>query len=104
MSTEDLMEGVVDHKVPGGKMLRVRVIVREEGGKRIIKELRITGDFFLHPESTIEEIEGALTGESRTEEEMLSVITEFLKGDVILFGASAFDIARVVFEAVSRAK
>ena len=49
MSTEDLMEGVVDHKVPGGKMLRVRVIVREEGGKRAIKELRITGDFFLHP-------------------------------------------------------
>ncbi len=42
--------------VKGGKLIRVRV---EFQGNRI-KEIKITGDFFLHPEDKIEDIENGL--------------------------------------------
>lgn len=48
----------VDCKVEGGKMLRVDFEV--EGGK--IKDIKITGDFFIHPEEGIVLIENCLRG------------------------------------------
>jgi lipoate-protein ligase A len=48
----------VDYKVPNGKL--VRVSAKVEGDK--IVSARITGDFFLHPEESIFELERALIG------------------------------------------
>ncbi len=48
----------VDYKVPGGKLLRLRLHVA--GG--CIRDLTFTGDFFLHPEETLEQFEAALRG------------------------------------------
>jgi lipoate-protein ligase A len=45
-------------KFSGGKMLKVTV--RSEN--RIIKEIRVTGDFFVHPEEALEMMEEALKG------------------------------------------
>jgi lipoate-protein ligase A len=45
-------------KFSGGKLLKVTV--RSEGG--VIQEVRITGDFFVHPEDAVEEMERALRG------------------------------------------
>jgi len=45
-------------KFSGGKLLKVTV--RSEGG--VIQDVRITGDFFVHPEDAVEEMERALRG------------------------------------------
>ncbi|MCS7098416.1 MAG: hypothetical protein NZ922_05530 [Candidatus Methanomethyliaceae archaeon] len=45
-------------KVEGGKLVKVKIL-EEEG---IIKEIRIAGDFFVHPEEAIEELEEFLKG------------------------------------------
>lgn len=45
-------------KVSGGKLLKVQV--RSDDG--VLKEIRITGDFFVSPEETVDDIEEALKG------------------------------------------
>jgi len=49
-------------KFSGGKLLKVTV--RSEGG--VIHEVRVTGDFFVHPEEALEMMEEALRGVSIT--------------------------------------
>lgn len=44
------------HKVPRGKMLRIEADITDS----VIKNIKITGDFFIHPEETITEIEDFL--------------------------------------------
>lgn len=51
------MRGEGFYKVPGGKLVRVRV---EYG--RTVEEVTITGDFFLHPEEGIGALEESLKG------------------------------------------
>lgn len=46
------------HKIPGGKLLRIKIEVRGD----IIKKITILGDFFLYPEEKILSIEKSLTG------------------------------------------
>ena len=45
-------------KVPNGKLLKV--FLEYEGEK--INKIKITGDFFIHPEETIDELEKELAG------------------------------------------
>ncbi len=51
------MEGSASQKVPGGKMLIVKVNFEQK-----INAVQITGDFFLYPEDSLDKIEGALIG------------------------------------------
>jgi lipoate-protein ligase A len=44
------------HKVPQGKMLRIEAEITDS----IINNIKITGDFFIHPEGAITEIEDFL--------------------------------------------
>jgi hypothetical protein len=48
----------VDYKAPGGKLIRISADVRDE----IINSVQITGDFFVHPETSIESLERELKG------------------------------------------
>lgn len=50
------MQQHIDYKVPGGKLVRIDADV-EEG---YIKDIHITGDFFMHPEESIAEVEASL--------------------------------------------
>ncbi len=52
--TNGTSEGRFNYKA--GKLIKVRAIFQGEK----IKEIKITGDFFLHPEEKIEEIENGL--------------------------------------------
>ena len=52
------MKGKYTLKVPNGKLLKV--FLEYEGEK--INKIKITGDFFIHPEETIEELERELLG------------------------------------------
>ncbi len=46
----------INYKVPGGKMLRLKV----ELDNYVIESIQITGDFFIHPETAITDIENFL--------------------------------------------
>lgn len=85
-------------KVTGGKLLRVQI---EGSGK--ISFIKITGDFFLHPEETLTEIEKKLRGMpfDTSVEDYAEVIAEVLyqtKADFV--GVSVQNIAETIFEAV----
>ncbi len=87
-----------EEKIPGGKMLAVEADV--SGGK--ITKVKITGDFFLHPEDAILRLEESLSGISSgaSEDEVESIAEKALEG-ADLIGASARDIARILKKAVS---
>ena len=63
------------YKVKGGKMIKVQLTQRD--GK--IEWVKITGDFFLHPEDLIEEMERMLIGSPVKEEKINNSIKEFIK-------------------------
>lgn len=88
----------VEEKIPGGKMLAIEARICE--GK--IRGVRITGDFFLHPEDAILRLEESLDGISSSlgEDEITSIAQGALEG-ANLIGASARDIARILKKAVS---
>lgn len=71
-----------------------------KGGKA--RDVRLTGDFFLHPEEALERIEGALEGIplETSEGEVESRIAKALDG-AQLIGASPADLARIFRKAVS---
>ncbi len=80
-----ISEGRADYKVKGGKMIRVRV--RYVGDK--IERVRFHGDFFIHPEEAIEDLESSLSGKSM--EEVADIISSFFsKNEVIGAGPEDF--------------
>lgn len=89
---------IIDYKIPNGKMLKIKVSFEGE----LIKSIRIMGDFFLHPESTIEDIEESIVGFEVSIERLSSEIQKVLdENNAVLIGASALDIA-VAIEKASR--
>lgn len=93
------MKGRAAKKVPGGKL--VKVLVKVERGR--IREITITGDFFLHPEEVILDLEEALRGARVGEEELNALegrVEAVLKDKgAELIGLSAKDIAETIWEA-----
>ncbi len=53
-----ISKGSSIHKVPEGKMIKISLTMTDD----IIEDVRITGDFFAHPEDSIEQIEKNLKG------------------------------------------
>jgi lipoate-protein ligase A len=82
---------LVQEKVPGGKLL----CVDAEFTLGRISRIRITGDFFLHPEEALDDIEKALVG-IRPEEAAARVSETLARRHAIFIGASADDIGRLV--------
>lgn len=90
--------GKATYKVEGGKMIKVELT--PQGGR--VKRIKITGDFFLHPEELIEEIENMLVGSTLEEETISSTIEEFMeKRGAVLLGATPSDLARCILMAAS---
>lgn len=85
------MQRSVIRKVKGGKL--VRVSVASERG--MIAGVRITGDFFVHPEEALEELEKALRGASVSE---VRRTVECATGGVALVGLKREDIVEMVEE------
>ncbi len=75
------------YKPPDGKLLRIRFDVEGD----IIKSLRITGDFFIHPEEAIVDIEQFLIGKKI--HIIDSALTEFLSdNNITVIGFSPIDL------------
>lgn len=91
--------GKATYKVKGGKMIKIQLALENKK----IKDLKITGDFFLHPEETIEEIEKNLRGHFLSMEELVHVIKETLTSKrAVLLGASFEDLVRCIIMAGER--
>ena len=87
-----------EYKVPGGKLLCAKVKV--EGGK--ISWLQISGDFFLLPETDLEDLERQLLGMDASPESVKEkVVSFFSERMTTLVGASAEDFAHVINTAIS---
>lgn len=92
------MQGKAVKKVPGGKLVRVTLEYEDT-----IKDIKITGDFFLHPEDVIEKIEKAFLGlhVPISSQEAVRIIDHVLESNQAeLFGVSSHDIVETLKEAL----
>lgn len=96
--------GVCDRKVVGGKMFRVRVDMDIEGERPRMIDLRLLGDFFLHPEESLEGLEAAIRDAYNEGAGVPEAISEFLTDQgAVVFGGSPEDISGAVADAVTDA-
>jgi len=88
--------GRAQYKVVGGKLIKVNLTA--EDGK--IKKIMITGDFFLHPEEVIEDIERALEGCPLDEQKLTELIEDVIKDkQAVPLGVTPKDFARCIMMA-----
>ncbi|RJS86859.1 biotin--protein ligase [Candidatus Bathyarchaeota archaeon] len=89
--------GRAEYKVPGGKLIRVRV--ETEAGR--VRGVKFTGDFFLHPETDLEDLEHHLIGVEADPESVREAIIKFFKQrGTILVGVSPEDFVKVTLKAL----
>lgn len=87
-----------EYKVPGGKLLCAKVEVENDR----ITWLQISGDFFLLPETDLEDLEGQLLGMETVPESIKEiVVTFFNERKTTIVGASPEDFAHVINTAIS---
>jgi len=60
-----------------GKIVKIKLSYKQES--QIISSIKITGDFFLHPEETIEQLEQGLVGIKLKKDELKNKIKSLLK-------------------------
>lgn len=81
-----------EYKVKGGKLIKCRL----ELDNNYIKHVTYTGDFFLHPEESVEELERNLVGAKASKDEIERIISGFFRNPrVTLIGASPQDFISV---------
>ncbi len=91
------------YKIPDGKLLKV-FLTWDESSNQITKVL-LQGDFFIHPESGIEEIEKALVGCALSENFMVSSIERVVSHfGMELFGVNSQGIAYGILLAKAQAE
>jgi lipoate-protein ligase A len=90
--------GRSEYKVPGGKLLRAKA--SSEGGR--ITFLQVSGDFFMNPETDLEELEKELLG-GPSEEKAIGVAVKifFDSRGTVIAGASPDDFVKIIVEALS---
>ncbi|UCE75149.1 MAG: hypothetical protein JSV56_05445 [Methanomassiliicoccales archaeon] len=89
--------GNCTYKVPNGKLLKVTV--ESENDK--IEKVLIRGDFFIHPEESLDDLELALSGMEYFRKNVADTVGEFFsRSDLIAFGITP----RAVVDAVMMCK
>lgn len=81
-------------KVKNGKLLKCKIELEDN----LIKNIKITGDFFMYPEEKIEELEKMLKGIAFNKEGLDKKISKFFE-NVEIIGASKEDFVKVILEA-----
>jgi lipoate-protein ligase A len=94
------LKGLAKQKVPGGKLLTVKLDYSD-----VIERIEVLGDFFLHPEDSLKEIEKSLIGVNVDESEQ--VLAEKVKrvvemNNIELIGITPEAIAQTIKMAVKR--
>ena len=91
--------GSITKKIIGGKLVRIDITFDDH-----IQNAKLTGDFFLHPEDTLEDIVNVLEGASiPIQSNVLQKAIEAVlkKNEAQLIGANAEDIISILEEAVA---
>jgi lipoate-protein ligase A len=87
-----------EYKVPGGKLICAKVEVEDDK----ISKLQISGDFFLLPETDLEDLEGQLIGMGTSPDAIKDKVTGFFnERKTTIVGASPGDFAHVINTAIS---
>lgn len=90
-----MQKGASSKKIDNGKFLQVEISFDD-----VIKEIKIKGDFFMHPEEAVWELENILSGSDIKKERIQRQINDFIeKNNVQLVGISAADITDCIMEA-----
>ncbi|MEM2454465.1 MAG: lipoate protein ligase C-terminal domain-containing protein [Candidatus Bathyarchaeia archaeon] len=85
-----------EYKAEGGKLIKVQLGRKDDQ----ITFIRITGDFFMHPEELIEELEKSLIGCVIDEKAITETIKRFIEErEVTLLGATPEDFAKCIVRA-----
>ncbi len=85
------MKHDIDYKVPNGKLLRLEVDMEKD----TIRSIKISGDFFIHPETAITQIEGLLAGKSI--DDVNDTVNRFIEeNNVQLIGFDASDLTEAL--------
>jgi lipoate-protein ligase A len=88
-----------EYKVSGGKLVKVQL--SKNAGR--IQQIKITGDFFLHPETFIDNLEKSLLGQPLDEEKLAPFIRDLFERErIVLLGASAEDFAKCIVMAAGK--
>lgn len=87
-----------EYKIPGGKL----VVVDLEQQEGRLRQVRVSGDFFLEPDTALGEINAALEGMPADSDEatLAQAITRRLGEDVHMYGISAEGVAVAVHRAL----
>jgi lipoate-protein ligase A len=90
-----------EYKVPGGKLVVADLTVA--GG--VLRDVRISGDFFLEPDEALDRMDAALTGlpAALDTERLTERLTAATGPDVVMLGFSPRDVAVAVRRALARA-
>jgi hypothetical protein len=100
----DTFMGRSDRKVVGGKLFRVSLSVCVEGQTATVKELRLLGDYFMHPEESVEGLEYSLIAAFNSGQDLAAAITRYLDLESAqIYGGGPVDIAGAVLDAVNDA-
>ena len=98
------MQGVDTEKVPGGKLLRVKVEFNPEGS--VIEDVEMNGDFFIHPEEFVEDIEQILVNldQKDSEQSIAAALQRLIEDEgAELVGITPESIARTFRTALTNA-
>ncbi|WP_266169430.1 biotin--protein ligase [Dyella subtropica] len=87
-----------EYKMPGGKL----VVIDLEVHVGHLRQVQVSGDFFLEPDSALHSINAALEGQPATADEatLANVIQQALAADVLMYGISPEAIAVAVRRAL----
>lgn len=94
------MEGSAKQKVPGGKLLSIKVSYSQK-----IESVKIMGDFFLYPESSLKLIEDSLIGFDMDKDlsKIASKVSEvILDNNIELLGITPQSIEQTIKIAVGK--
>ena len=87
------------YKVPEGKLIKLFL----DSQDNIIKNIKITGDFFIHPEEKITSLENALKGQVLDEKKLTELLEETIQKEKMeLFGVDAESIAKTIMLAANK--
>ncbi|MBI2175782.1 biotin--protein ligase [Candidatus Woesearchaeota archaeon] len=99
-----MAQGVHTEKVPGGKLLRIKVDFNPEDG--IVEDVQMHGDFFIHPEEFVEDIEQLLVNldQKDSEESIAAALQRLIEDEgAELVGIAPESIAKAFKTALSNA-
>jgi len=87
------------YKVPQGKLLKI--FLEKDDKNNTIKKINITGDFFAHPEESIQELESFLKDTSFEKNEIFQKISKFIDiRDIQFIGVNAESITDAIMRCV----